>query len=147
MGTVQMQIERPIGDVWNVVTDANGYPEWLVGAQDVDAPTEWPTPGAVFHHRIGFGPLTVLGSTTARVTEKPTRFAISAGMGPLGQADATFELTAVDETSTRVTITEHPAKGLVRAVHRVAGSLVERSIDARNTKSLEKLRERMLVAP
>jgi uncharacterized protein YndB with AHSA1/START domain len=147
MGTVRMQIDRPIAEVWNVVTDANSYPEWLVGAQEVDVPADWPAVGAVFHHRIGFGPLTMPGSTTVRASERPNRFSIAAGMGLLGQADATFDLTETGASSTTVAITEHPAKGPIRAVHSVFPSLVERSLDARNTRSLEKLRDGMLVAP
>jgi hypothetical protein len=38
---------------------------------------------------------------------------------------------------------EAPSKGLVRAMHRVAGPLVERSVDERNRRSLQRLNERL----
>jgi uncharacterized protein YndB with AHSA1/START domain len=143
LGTVSVLINKTIGEVWQAVTDASRYPEWLVAAQETDVPAEWPEVGTSFSHRVGVGPLTVPGSTTVHSQEQPFRFELGAGMGWLGESDVAFELDAVDADTTRLSMTEHPTKGLVKLGRRIARPLVERAVDARNRKSLARLASRL----
>lgn len=143
MSTVEIDIDRPRREVWEGLVDAESYPKWLIGAQKVDAPPEWPNPGASFSHRIGAGPLRIPGSTTSRDLVEPTRFRLTAGMGPLGQADVTFELEELSPDRTRVRMSERPDDGIVRASDRLAHPVVDRMIDLRNTASLKRLRDHL----
>ena len=144
MSTVEIEIDRPIDDVWRGVLDAESYPNWLIGAQEVDAPAAWPEPGASFEHRIGAGPLRLPGSTTSREVEVGQRGRLTAGRGPRGEADVTFELEEVGPTCTRVRMSERPVDGLARMGDRVAHPLVDKAIDRRNTASLRRLRDHLV---
>jgi hypothetical protein len=61
-------------------------------------------------------------------------------MGWLGRSDVHFDLDGTEPGRTDVTMTEAPARGLIRSVARVTGSVVERSLEKRNRESLERLR-------
>jgi uncharacterized protein YndB with AHSA1/START domain len=141
MGTVTLDIDRPIDFVWSAVMDATGYPNWLIGAQHVDVPADWPDAGASFEHRVGVGPIRILGSTTVQENDRRERFRLGAGIGPLGEADVTFELEALGLVGTRIRMSEAPSSGLVAFARRVARPLVDRIIDARNIASLRRLRD------
>ena len=120
MSTVTIDIERPIERVWSGVVDAEGYPDWLVGAQNVDVPDLWPECGESFHHRVGFGPFQMPGSTTSVDVAEPSFFHIRAGVGPFGEADVTFELESISPDTTRVTMTEKPTDGVIDVIGRLA---------------------------
>jgi carbon monoxide dehydrogenase subunit G len=136
---VNIELDRPIAEVWDGVTDAARYPDWLIGAQEVDVPPTWPQAGATFEHRIGFGPIRMPGSTTVRAIEEPTCFAISAGMGLLGEAVVAFELESLGPRRTRISMREQPAEGVVGVLHRLLRPVMDRIIRARNAASLERL--------
>ena len=74
MTTVHRTIDRPIGEIYAVVTDPWTYPDWLIGAKDMRAvDSGWPAPGSSFHHRVGFGgPLTIADSSTSIAIAAPT---------------------------------------------------------------------------
>ena len=147
MSTVTIDIERPIEQVWSGVVDADGYPDWLVGAQNVDVPDLWPECGESFHHRVGFGPFQMPGSTTSVDVAEPSFFHIRAGVGPFGEADVTFELESISPDTTRVTMTEKPTDGVIDVIGRLAGPLVERTIRVRNAKSLAQFRHLLEGSP
>jgi hypothetical protein len=140
MGSVTIDIGRPIDLVWSGVVDAERYPKWLLGAQKVSAPSQWPESGSSFAHRIGIGPFRISGSTTVREIQRRDRFRLGAGMGPFGEADVTFELEALGLVNTRVKMIEAPSDGLLALLGRIAGPLVDRIINARNVESLRLLR-------
>lgn len=143
MGTVEIEIDRPRADVWRGLIDAESYPRWLVGAQEVDAPSTWPSPGSSFEHRIGAGPVRIPGSTTSRQVEDQSRFRLTAGMGPLGEADVTFEVEEMGPARTRVRMSERPSDGAVRVGDRLVHPVVDRIIDRRNTASLRRFRDHL----
>jgi carbon monoxide dehydrogenase subunit G len=140
VGTVSTEIKRPIAEVWHALIDAERYPEWLIGAQTVEVPAEWPRPGASFSHRIGIGPLRLPGSTTSREVIELERFRLGAGMGVLGECQVTFELEPAGPDRTRVTVQESPVSGTIDLVDHVAHPLVDRGLDGRNGGSLDRLR-------
>jgi uncharacterized protein YndB with AHSA1/START domain len=144
MGTVSVTIPQPIDDVWRAIVDAERYPQWLLGAQEVDAPPQWPAIGSSFSHRIGAGPVRTPGSTTVRERVEGRTFGLEAGMGWMGRSDVRFELEPRGVGETVVTMRETPAEGLVHFASRVTGPLVERSMDRRNEASLRKLRALLL---
>ena len=143
MSVVEIVIERPRAEVWAHVVDAETYPTWLIGAERVDAPREWPAPDSTFEHRIGGGPLRLAGSTTSQGADEPRRLHLRAGMGPLGEFDVRFDLEELGPTRTRVSMTERASGGPARWVDRVAGPLVDAAVGRRNTVSLRRLRARL----
>lgn len=133
-------IDRPVATVFELICDPTTYPDWLVGAQEIrHIDGDWPAVGASFEHRIGVGPLRIPGSTTVAAFDAPHRFTLSAGMGPLGEARVDFELTAVDGTSTEVTIVEAPSGGLAKLGWFVYRPVVFGLLWGRNAVSLNAL--------
>jgi hypothetical protein len=143
MGTIEREIEARVPEVWGWLVAAERYPSWLIGAQEVQVPHDWPAPGAQFRHRIGAGLLRIPGSTTSRSCQQPTRFVLTAGMGPLGEAEVTFDVSEFEPGRTMVRMTEVPQKGVLALAHRVAGRLVDRLVDARNAVSLQRLDDQL----
>jgi uncharacterized protein YndB with AHSA1/START domain len=132
-------VDLPIDEAFDLVTDASSYPEWLVGAQEIrHVDAGWPAVGTSFAHRIGFGPVRVPGSTTVRELERPNRFVLAAGMGPLGEATVRFELRP-SGTGTEVTVLERPAAGLARLGWNIARPVLFLVLWGRNEVSLSKL--------
>jgi NAD(P)-dependent dehydrogenase (short-subunit alcohol dehydrogenase family)/uncharacterized protein YndB with AHSA1/START domain len=81
--------------VFEVLSDAECYPEWVVGAAGtVKADEGFPAPGTEFRHRVGLGPLTLSDVTEVLELEPPRRIVLRAKARPLGTALVTIELTA-----------------------------------------------------
>lgn len=126
---------------WTLVADAIRYPDWLVGAQAIrEIDDEWPQTGSMFRHRIGWGPLSLIGSTSVRRAEPPRRLDLGAGMGPFGEALVSFRLSETPG-GTRVSILEVPRRGLARAAWLAARGVVNGALWGRNQISLEALQE------
>jgi NAD(P)-dependent dehydrogenase (short-subunit alcohol dehydrogenase family)/uncharacterized protein YndB with AHSA1/START domain len=81
--------------VFEVLSDAECYPEWVVGAAGtLRADEEFPAVGSAFRHRVGVGPLTLSDVTEVLELEPPHRIVLKAKARPLGTARVTIELTA-----------------------------------------------------
>lgn len=137
-------IEADRDRVFAVLLDPRTYPDWLVGAQairSVDA--QWPDVGTRFHHRIGWGPLAIPGSTTVRRVEPGELLELGAGMGLLGEALVTFQLRATSG-GTEVTVEEEPDQGPVRIAWSIAAPVMRFGLWGRNAVSLSSLRATVL---
>jgi uncharacterized protein YndB with AHSA1/START domain len=141
MSVNEIVIEAPPGDVFDVLSDADLYAEWVVGAhQSQETDPRWPQPGSVFHHKQGFPPLTITDTTSVVSVDPPRRFVLEARVRPLAVA-------LID-----ITLEEHPSGCLVRMEERIVGGmvrylprgLVERVLHRRNDESLSRLREIVL---
>ncbi len=127
------------GRVFAVIEDATTYPEWLVGAHRVtEVDGRWPEEGTRFFHRIGFGPLTVPGSTTVKRIERPNELGLRAGMGLLGEASVRFRLREIDG-GTEVCLDETLTRGPARAAAVPLRCLLSAVLWGRNTVSLASL--------
>ena len=132
-------IAAPPDQVFAILMDPSTYPDWLVGARRIrEVDPDWPAVGSRFHHRIGFGPLQVPGSTSVRRCDRPQELALGAGMGPLGEASVRFRLTATPG-GTRVEVTEEPSRGAVRLAWRRCRRTVGAVLWGRNAVSLAAL--------
>ncbi len=138
--TTRLEIDAPLAAVFAVVGDASTYPEWLVGAQRIRSvdPT-WPEVGGRFHHTIGFGPFHLRDATESLELDALHRLRLRAGMGSLGAAIVTFELTE-SESGTVLEIAEQPDRGPFRHVWRIAEPVVRTLLWGRNAVSLTNLR-------
>jgi len=137
-------IEADRERVFAVLLDPTTYPDWLVGAQSIrSVDAHWPDTGTKFHHRIGFGPLAIPGSTSVRRVERGEQLQLGAGMGVLGEAVVTFRLSATSG-GTEVRVEEQPDHGPVRLAWSVASPVMRFGLWGRNAVSLSSLRATVL---
>ncbi|MDX6532757.1 MAG: hypothetical protein QOF68_501 [Gaiellales bacterium] len=138
MSVNEVVIEASPSEVFEVLSTAELYADWVVGAHESqETDPRWPQPGSVFHHKQGFPPLTITDTTSVVSVDPPRRFVLEARVRPLVVA-------LVD-----ISLEEHPSGCLVRMEERVVGglmrymprSLVERLLHRRNDESLSRLRE------
>ncbi len=139
MNTIEVTIPAPLSDVWARVLDAEGYPDWLVGAKHAKANELWPQVGSSFSHRIGVGLIIVAGSTTVEeLDHRRHRLVLRAGMGPVGEARVVIGLS-VAGSGTRVTMSETPSKGVAAAAWILTRPAVAAALRHRNRVSLHRL--------
>jgi NAD(P)-dependent dehydrogenase (short-subunit alcohol dehydrogenase family)/uncharacterized protein YndB with AHSA1/START domain len=80
--------------VFEVLSDAHRYPEWVVGAAGtLRADDDFPAPGTMFRHRVGLGPLTLSDITEVLELDPPRKIVLKAKARPLGTALVTIELS------------------------------------------------------
>jgi uncharacterized protein YndB with AHSA1/START domain len=128
------RFDAPPEDLWEVVTDAQRYPSWLVGARHVDAPQRrWPRVGASFDHQVGMGPVEVHDRTTVLRSEPPRALELIVRARPLLRATVLFELQA-EGTGTLLQMDERPV-GRFRLIAPLIAPLVK----LRNDRSLAHL--------
>lgn len=113
MGRTSHTIDAPPSRVFDVLSDADAYGEWVVGSKKIrDADADFPAPGTRFHHTVGFGPITVSDHTVVEEMKRPQRIKLRARARPIGTAHVTLELKRKGRGKTEVTMTEGPADPL-----------------------------------
>jgi len=129
--------------VFDALSDAATYPEWLVGAKRIRRVDDgWPCEGAGFHHSVGAGPLTIDDRTTILRFDPPHELRLRAGVGPLGAAEVRFVLTVESGDATRLTFEERPVAGIVRALWGTVGRpLLRLGLWGRNEVSVRQLEQ------
>jgi uncharacterized protein YndB with AHSA1/START domain len=136
VATNEITIDAPPAAVWGVLAEPDRYDEWVIGTKEVrDADDSWPAVGARLLHRTGVGPLTVEDETTVEESVPPTRLVLLAKVGAIGSFRVTIDVRG-EGTRTIVQLAEQPVRGI--AAH-VPGT--DRAIEARNTVSLERLKQ------
>lgn len=142
MASVHRHLSASATEVFEVLTDPETYPRWLVGAQAIRNVTDgWPAVGSAFDHRVGWGPLQIPDRTTVRRIVRPRLLELQVRARPLIEAVATFELSDDDDGCT-LTISEEPW-----GPFRFGAFLFDPMIRARNRRSLERLAEVVESAP
>src|SRR4051794_22335383 len=103
MANVELLIAADRYAVWDVVSDPQTYPAWLIGAKLIRAvDQDWPDPGAAFHHRVGFTPFTFDDQTTVVEADPGRLLKLRIRATLFLQAIVRFELRE-DPRGTRVT--------------------------------------------
>src|SRR5919202_4307082 len=129
-------IRASMNTVFDVLTDPDDYPRWVVGASGIgDVDSDWPAIGTSFHHRVGIGPLALPDRTSVVELARPRRLVLQARARPVGIARITLELER-SGSSTRVTLIEDPGDLLTRLVFT---PLTHIAIRLRNAESLRRL--------
>ena len=124
--------------VWDVLCDPNSYAHWVAGSKQIrDVEGDWPEPGSRFHHRVGFGPITVSDHTESEHATPGRRLELKAKARPFGTAKVVLELIPHDG-GTRVVMTEDPGDPITALVF---GPLTHLLVRGRNHESLQRLRE------
>jgi len=140
--TSALGIDAPPEVVFAALTDAEAYPQWLVGAKYIRRVTgRWPEPGSSFEHAIGWGPLTIKDSTSVLEQTAPRLLVLRAGLGPLGAARVRFTITSDGEGGSHLSIEEEPLSGPMKALWSpLTRPLVAFGLWGRNAVSLQGFR-------
>src|SRR5215204_5955660 len=111
--------------MWDVLIDPETYPRWLIGAAAIrDVDDSWPAVGSRFHHRVGFGPLTLPDDSEIIAITDGEMIRLRVRARPFVAAIVTFHLIGADQT-TVVTMEEEPALRLIgNAVRPVLDPLI-----------------------
>ena len=138
MGRTSTTIDAPPAQVFDVLSDADSYGEWVVGSKRVrDVDPDFPAPGSRFHHTVGFGPLTVSDHTVVEQADRPRMLRLRAKARPFATARVTLELERKGRSATRITMIEDPADVLSALFfHHPLSHLLVRG---RNEESLRRL--------
>ncbi len=136
MAVTRMSIDASPAEVFALLADPYTYQHWVVGCDEIrGVEGEWPATGAVFHHKVGAGPLKVSDSTKVVEVEPDRRLVLEARARPAGVVKVTFTLEPKDG-ATEVCIEEHPLRGPAKAVDSAGQDLL---IHLRNAESLRRL--------
>ena|SRR5881227_3615208 len=124
--------------VFEVLSDATLYEDWVVGAQRVrGADPEWPERGSELQHTSGVGPISVDDSTEVLESDPPRRLVLLAHLGPAGDAHVELTLEQVGD-GTRVVMVEEPASPIGS---KLKNPVSDGFVGGRNALSLRRLKE------
>ncbi len=123
--------------VFAVLRDPRAYGDWVVGSATIrDADESWPEVGSVFHHRVGWGPLSLPDHTEVLACDPPHELVLRARARPLGTAVVRLALRP-QGIGTRVTMIEDPGDPFTALLFSPVTHLAVR---LRNRASLRRLR-------
>ena len=143
MAVLNMLVQRPPDQVWDVLSDGSSYAEWVMGTRDVhEVDPGWPGLGATIRFSFGAGPWTMDDITTVRLVEPRQRLELEAHAGRLGTARISIVLLPWGEDQTVVILDEHPLRGPGARWHSMAVEGLLRFRNERMLRSLAKLVER-----
>lgn len=136
MSVNEIDVDAPPAAVWAVLADPPTYEEWVVGNKEIrDHDPKWPAAGTEFHHKVGFGPVSVKDKTVSLEAVTSRRLAMNVRAFPAGQGIVTFDLTEAGE-GTHVRMEELPAGGPIKRLWPALVPLVK----VRNAETLRRLR-------
>jgi NAD(P)-dependent dehydrogenase (short-subunit alcohol dehydrogenase family)/uncharacterized protein YndB with AHSA1/START domain len=134
----RVHIQASPEEVFAVLSDAERYPEWVVGAAGIrDQDEDFPAVGSRFHHKVGSWPIGLKDHTEVLESDPPRRLALKAKARPLGTATIEIELRE-SEAGTEVLMEEGPGD---RFTSLVAGNPVaDQVLRVRNAEALARLK-------
>ena len=125
--------------VFDVLTDAETYDEWVVGTRAIrGVEPRWPQPGGRFHHTVGWiGPLSVEDHTEVEDIDPPRSLVLRVKTRPWMVGRVELYVKPEDDGRTRVIMHESTIGGLAtRAGSKVMGL----PLWGRNEESLRRLK-------
>ncbi|HEX5566519.1 MAG TPA: SRPBCC family protein [Streptomyces sp.] len=124
--------------VWDVLSDADRYQQWVVGTRSTRrAEGEWPKVGTALRYEIGVGPVNFQGHTVVRICEPPSRLELEASAGRLGSARIAISVRPWGD-DTLITMDEHPLRGTVARLHTAP---MDAALQLRHRLMLSRLRD------
>jgi uncharacterized protein YndB with AHSA1/START domain len=125
--------------VWEVLADPQSYGYWVVGSKEIrGSEGGFPAPGSRFHHKVGFGPLTIADHTKVEAADPPRHLRLRAKARPLGTAIVDLTMRPDGPGRTHIEMVEDPADPLTKLVFNPLTHLLVRG---RNVESLRRLKE------
>ena len=138
VSTVSIGVSAPRERVFAVLGNAHRYADWVVGARAIrDADESFPARGSRFGARVAVGPVNDDAVTTVLECDEPRRLVLRTRTRRLGAAQIALELEERG-AETVVTLREH---AVGNQLVRLAQSLGDPLLAARNRRSLQKLKE------
>ena len=123
-------------DVFDVLLDAQQYPNWVVGAKKIRAVEDlWPAVGSAFHHKLGAGSAEINDKTEILDLDAPNRIELRTFARPMGVARVVITAQG-SESGTIVAISEKAEQGT--KMHK-ASRLIDPVIHVRNIETLRRL--------
>jgi NAD(P)-dependent dehydrogenase (short-subunit alcohol dehydrogenase family)/uncharacterized protein YndB with AHSA1/START domain len=134
----RIHIEATRKEVFAVLSEADNYPEWVVGAADiVESDDGFPAPGSSFQHKVGVGPLKLSDRTEVIAVDPPRRIELKAKARPFGTAHIVIELEE-RAGGTTVSLREGPGDRLSELV--AGNALGDAALRVRNAEALSRLK-------
>jgi NAD(P)-dependent dehydrogenase (short-subunit alcohol dehydrogenase family)/uncharacterized protein YndB with AHSA1/START domain len=138
MARNRVHIRATPEEVFAVLSDAERYPEWVVGAAGIrDQDEEFPAVGSRFHHKVGSWPVGLKDYTEVLESDPPRRLALKAKARPLGTATIELELRE-SEAGTEVMMEEVPGDRLTSLV--AGNPVADQVLRVRNAEALARLK-------
>jgi Polyketide cyclase / dehydrase and lipid transport len=125
-------------EMFALLLDPDAYPKWVVGTRRIrEVDTDWPRPGARFHHSVGVGPLSTRDSTRILASRPPFALDLEVRFRPLGVAHVSLRVSDAGARRCRIALDEEPTAG---PAHGLRGRAWDAVVHARNALSLWRLR-------
>jgi NAD(P)-dependent dehydrogenase (short-subunit alcohol dehydrogenase family)/uncharacterized protein YndB with AHSA1/START domain len=141
----RIQIEAEPEVVAAVLSEAEHYPRWVVGAESFRGGDEsFPEAGSRFHHSVSLGPWSLDDHTEVLESELPARIVLKAKARPLGTARVELSLAA-SAGGTEVTMEETPGDRLSALF--TGNPVADVALRLRNAEALTRLRRIVEAAP
>lgn len=138
MARNRVHIQASPEEVFAVLSDAERYPEWVVGAAGIrDQDEDFPAVGSRFHHKVGSWPIGLKDHTEVLESDPPRRLALKAKARPLGTATIEIELRE-SEAGTEVLMEEGPGDRLTSLV--AGNPIADQVLRVRNAEALARLK-------
>jgi len=157
VAAVSRVVPAPPDRVWAALANGWTYARWVVGTSAIRAvDPDFPAEQTRLHYRIGHRPLAKQGGTAVLRQVPGERLELEAEGWPLGTVYIELTLTPEDPAPgeydgavngsawTRVTIVEHPRRGLAGKLH---NPLLDLTVWARNLETLRRLEKVVLGRP
>lgn len=135
---VQGEIDRPIEDVFDYITDVSHDPEWIGSVSSVKPPESGMAEGVTWTRTVDapFGSTEIVLECTE--FERPTRFSYQAQQGMMGGRLRNALVTELSATNGRTAVTAAPTIE-VSGVLRLLSPLVKRMTQSETTDTLQNL--------
>ncbi|HEX6206024.1 MAG TPA: SDR family NAD(P)-dependent oxidoreductase [Solirubrobacterales bacterium] len=138
MARNRVHIQASPEEVFAVLSDAERYPEWVVGAAGIrDQDEDFPAVGSRFHHKVGSWPIGLKDHTEVLASDPPRRLTLKAKARPLGTATIEIELRE-SEAGTEVLMEEGPGDRLTSLV--AGNPVADQVLRVRNAEALARLK-------
>jgi uncharacterized protein YndB with AHSA1/START domain len=143
VATARTFIQTPAEDIFNVLSNADAYEDWVVGCQEVrQSDASWPEVGSSFEHRLGLGLLRIQDITTVVASVAPRRLVLRTRAWPLGET--LVELRLVPKRGgTEVEMRQQPAAGPIAALDNPLNQFVTSLRDRECLRRLRRLAEQV----
>lgn len=131
---IHQRIEAPRDEVFNLLSDPETYPQWLVGAQRIRGVDDhFPQPGAKFDHSVGPTTATTVDDETAVIESHGHRqLVLEVHVGPV-TGEVEFDLRKRGD-ATDVVMRERPTGPAI-----LLTPLLRPALALRNRRSLQQL--------
>jgi uncharacterized protein YndB with AHSA1/START domain len=139
MAVLNVLVDRPPDQVWDVLGDGRSYAEWVMGTKYIrEVEPGWPQMGARIHFTFGVGSWTLDDVTTVRLVEPGEHLELEVHAGWLGSARVSIRLLPWGGDRTVVILDEHPLTGAGARWHSLP---MEGLLRLRNERMLNSLAE------